>query len=122
VLTTPKPEKQQVLLGRLSVFAGSCTLEAAEAVCAGDGVEASEIPDLLKHLVDKSLLVGEQLGGEMRYRLRDTTRQDRTAAGGEAEFVGLRQRHRDWYVTLAEHSELAMLMTRVLLTRGGLYR
>ena len=42
---------------RLSVFAGGCSLEAAEAVCAGDDVAPEDVADLLAHLVDKSLVV-----------------------------------------------------------------
>ena len=34
-------EPERLLLARLSVFAGGWTLEAAEGVCAGDGIEAA---------------------------------------------------------------------------------
>ena len=44
-------DQEQTLLRRLSVFAGSWTLEAAEAVCAEGGIEASEILNLLTQLV-----------------------------------------------------------------------
>jgi len=40
-------EGERVLLGRLAVFAGSWTLQAAEAVCAGDRIEAGAVLDLL---------------------------------------------------------------------------
>jgi predicted ATPase/DNA-binding XRE family transcriptional regulator len=53
------PETDQVVLDRLSVFAGSCSLGAAEAVCAGDGIDPTEILGALVQLVDKSLtLIG----------------------------------------------------------------
>jgi predicted ATPase len=39
------------------VFAGSWTLEAAEAVCAGEGIEYEQVLELLARLVDKSLVV-----------------------------------------------------------------
>src|SRR5207249_11835409 len=52
-------EAEQVLLRRLSVFAGGWTLEAADAVCAGEGIEAWEVLDLLTSLVDKSLALYE---------------------------------------------------------------
>jgi len=54
-------EGEQILLRRLAVFAGGWTLEAAEAVCAGDGLAPDEVLDLLSGLVTKSLVqAGEQ--------------------------------------------------------------
>src|SRR6185369_8744750 len=50
-------EPQGLLLQRLSVFAGGGTLAAVEAVCAGDGIEADGVLDLLAALAGKSLLV-----------------------------------------------------------------
>jgi non-specific serine/threonine protein kinase len=97
---------EQALLRRLSVFAGGCTLEAAEAVCAGDGIEAWEVLDLLTGLSEKSLLLYEEQGGEGRYRLLETMRQyarDRLLEGGEAEKV--RERHRDCFLALAKEAE-----------------
>lgn len=99
-------EAERVLLRRLSVFAGGFTLEAVEAVCTGAGVEASEVLDLLTHLVDKSLVVMEERGGTSRYRLLDTVRQysrDKLLASGEAPMM--RGRHQDWYLQLAERAE-----------------
>src|SRR5919112_610533 len=45
------------LFGRLSVFWGGWTLEAAEAVGVGSGIEGEDILDLLSRLADKSLMV-----------------------------------------------------------------
>ena len=76
---------EQRLLDRLSVFAGGCTLGAATAVCAGDGVEEWEVLDLLGSLVNKSLVQAEEAGGEVRYGLLETVRQygqERLAAAG----------------------------------------
>ncbi len=50
-------EDEQVLFRGLSVFAGGWTLEAAEAVCAGEGIEEDNVLDLLSLLVNKSLVV-----------------------------------------------------------------
>ena len=58
-------EPERALLRRLAVFAGGWTLEAAEAVCAGDGIAAAEVLDLLTRLVDKSLVQAEA-GGRRR--------------------------------------------------------
>jgi non-specific serine/threonine protein kinase len=99
-------ETERVLLRRLSVFAGGWTLEAAESVCAGGGVEVASILDVLTSLVDKSLVLAETQQGEARYRLLETVRQyvrDRLVEAGE-EADG-RTRHRDWYLSLAERAE-----------------
>ena len=99
-------EKERVLLRRLSVFAGGWTLEAAEAVCSGNGVEASTILDLLTSLVDKSLVNVEPQGGEARYGLLETVRQyghERLQESGESGDA--LSRHRDFFLTLAEAAE-----------------
>jgi non-specific serine/threonine protein kinase len=97
---------ERVLLRRLSVFVGGWTLEAAEAVCAGEGVEAQDILDLLTQLVFKSLVLMESQEVQVRYRLLETVRQygrDRLEEPGEA--ASLRKRHLEWYLRLAERAE-----------------
>jgi non-specific serine/threonine protein kinase len=99
-------QSEQALLRRLSVFAGGWPFEAAEAVCAGDGVEPAAILDLLTQLVDKSLVIAETHAGEARYRLLETVRlygADKLQSAGEATEV--RRRHRDWFMALAEQAE-----------------
>ncbi|HET9386368.1 MAG TPA: BTAD domain-containing putative transcriptional regulator [Gemmatimonadales bacterium] len=69
------------LFRRLSVFAGTFSLDAVEAICEGD-----DVLDVLSSLVDKSLVVMEAVGGEARYRLLETLRQyaqERLAAANE---------------------------------------
>ncbi len=69
------------LLCRLSVFAGGWTLEAAEAVCSGDGIRKEAMLDLLSHLVAKSLVnADEDATGNRRYSFLETVRQYRTRA------------------------------------------
>lgn len=96
-------EPERALLRRLSVFAGGWTLDAAETICAGSGIESPDVLDLLTHLVDKSLVVVEPPREEARYRLLETVRQfarDRLVESGETAEV--RGRHRDWFLALAE--------------------
>jgi non-specific serine/threonine protein kinase len=95
-------EPERLLLQRLSVFAGGWTLEAAEAVCAEDGIAPEEVLDLLAGLVAKSLVLLEEGSAGARYRVLETVRQyarERLAAAGEAP--RLHDRHLDWYQTLA---------------------
>jgi predicted ATPase/class 3 adenylate cyclase len=97
------PEKG--LLRRLSVFVGGWTLEAAEAVCVGEGVEEWEVLGLLTSLVEKSLALYEEQAGEGRYHLLETMRQyarDRLLETGEAERV--RERHATYLLALAEEA------------------
>jgi predicted ATPase/class 3 adenylate cyclase len=99
-------ETERALLRRLSVFAGGWTLQAAEAVCAGEVIEAYEVLDLLSRLVDKSLVVYEERHGEGRYRLLETVRQysrDRLLEAGEAARV--RGCHLRFFVQFAEEAE-----------------
>ena len=64
----------RTVLRRLSVFAGSFDLETAETVCAGEGLEASEVPEALWTLIESSLVVREAAAGATRYRLLWTVR------------------------------------------------
>lgn len=97
-----KTESQ--LFRRLSVFSGGWTLEAAEAICSGQGLKPAEILDLLSSLVAKSLVIGEtQPGLARRFRLLETVRQyAREKLFDEQESQALRTRHRDYYLQLAE--------------------
>jgi non-specific serine/threonine protein kinase len=90
----------------LGTFAGGWTVESAEGVCSGDGIEADAVLDLLAQLVDKSLVLAERHGDEMRYRYLETLRQyaleELRNAGEEGR---LRRRHCEWFVDLAERAE-----------------
>ena len=109
-------EKERLLLHRLSVFAGGWTLEAAEEVCAGDGIETYAVLDLLTQLVNKSLVVvmehsqiGETrypAGGSLRYRMLETIRQyarEKLLKNGNGEEI--RQQHLAYFVKLVEQAE-----------------
>ena len=98
---------EQKVLQRLSVFAGGATLDAAQSVCAGNGVEPNEVLDLLSHLVEKSLVtVSKPERGETRYRLLETIRQysqEKLTESGQV--VVVKNLHRDYFVQWAETSE-----------------
>ncbi len=98
------PDLEQTLFRRLSVFAGGWSLEAAEAVCSGEGIEEFEIIDLLTALVEKSLVVYDE--GTGRYRLLETVRQYAAAIqanGAESDSVPLA--HYTYFAQMAEESE-----------------
>lgn len=99
-------EPERALLRRLSVFAGSWTLESVEAVCAGEGIEAHALPDLLAQLVEKSLMLAEEQQGAMRYRMHETIHQyarEKLLEAGEE--VPTRDRHLAYFLRLAEAVE-----------------
>ena len=103
-------EPEQLLLLRLSVFGGGWTLDAAEAVCSGDPIDADDVLDLLARLVAHHLVEADDSDEQTRYRLLETVRQygeERLAEVGEIDVV--RTRHCDYYTELAtqvrDHSD-----------------
>ncbi len=103
-------EQERLLFRRLAVFVGGWTLEAAEAVCSGDGIESVDILDLLTHLVDKSLVVFENVGKESRYRRLETIRQyAREKLFDTEEAAQIRDRHLDYFRALAEKAEVEIV-------------
>ena len=96
---------ERVLLGRLSVFAGSFGLAAAEAVCGSGGLDVLEVAGLLGSLVDKSLIVAEPAGGGLRYRLLETIRlfaAERLAEAGGEEAAAVAAAHCAHFLSVAE--------------------
>jgi predicted ATPase len=89
---------EQRLLGRLAVFTGGCTLEAAEAICD------AEI-DQLQSLVDKSLV---RMRDGDRFWMLETIREfasERLAESGDED--ALRRKHAEFFLALAESANLA---------------
>jgi predicted ATPase/DNA-binding SARP family transcriptional activator len=105
-------ENEQRLFRRLAVFVGGFTLDAAEAICAGDGITEHEVLDLLSALVDKSLVRAEAFQDEARCSLLEPVRQyaaEKLADSGERD--ALRERHARHFTEIAERAEPE--------TRGG---
>jgi predicted ATPase/DNA-binding winged helix-turn-helix (wHTH) protein len=96
-------ESEQAMLRRVAVFAGGWTLVNAEQVCAGDGIDTSNVIEQLTSLIDKSLVVTDEHAGATRYRMLETVRQyalDRLRESGEeAQWRGS---HLACFVALAE--------------------
>src|SRR5215470_754878 len=99
---------EQLVLDRLSVFAGGWTLEAAEAIASGGDTADWQVLDHLAALVDKSLVQAEDLQGSTRYRLLETVRHyaaERLAGRTGSELHQTRAAHRDYYLALVETAE-----------------
>ncbi|HEX5847840.1 MAG TPA: LuxR C-terminal-related transcriptional regulator [Rubrobacter sp.] len=102
-------QEERSLFRRLSLFAGGFDLEAAESVGAGDGIEPEMVLDPLSGLVDKSLVVAEDGGEVLRYRMLEPVRQyalEHLEESGEATTA--RDRHASLFMALAERSHPEM--------------
>jgi non-specific serine/threonine protein kinase len=99
-------DAEKATLQQVSVFAGGWTLEAAEQVCAGDGVDATEVLDLLTSLADKNLVTAEERDGATRYGLLETVRHyardQLREIGAEAN---VQDQHLAYFLALAEKAE-----------------
>ena len=101
---------EQAALRRLAVFSDRFGLEAAIAVATEtDVLGLSEGLDLVARLVDKSLVVADDTGEELRYRLLEPVRQyaaEKLSDAGETESA--HRRHRDFFLARAtvESAEL----------------
>jgi non-specific serine/threonine protein kinase len=95
---------EQVLLRRLSVFTGGCTVATAEVVCTGDAIEPEQMLPMLALLVNKSLVVSQTLQrGDARYALLETMRQyAQEKLIASAQWSAMRDRHLECFVRLAE--------------------
>jgi len=100
---------EQLVLDRLSVFAGGWILEAAEAVASRGDTADWQVLDHLAALVDKSLVQAEEgHDGLTRYRLLETVRDyaaERLAGRTGSELHQTRAAHRDYYLALVETAE-----------------
>jgi predicted ATPase len=95
--------QEQTLFRRLSVFAGGCTLDAAEGVATVLEDRHVDILDGLGSLVDKSLLQMREVAGEPRFSMLETIRefaQEELQASGEEDAT--RQAHARSVVALVE--------------------
>ena len=95
---------EQKLFRRLSVFAGGCTLEAAEAVCDAKADLGWNLLDGMESMVNKSLVQQiEQSNGELRFMMLETIREyalEKLESSGEGAFT--KRAHAAYYLVLAE--------------------
>jgi predicted ATPase/DNA-binding SARP family transcriptional activator len=101
------PPDLQRFFTRLSVFRGGWPLEAAAAVAAEH--HPTTLPphhhatlDCLCRLRESSLIVAEEVDGEMRYRMLEMLREYAAAHLEPAAAAEVRRRHLEWLLSLAE--------------------
>jgi predicted ATPase len=103
-------DEDRALLRRMSLFPAGCTVEAAEAVCSGDGVARAGVLDGVARLVDRSLVSVDERAGEARYRLLETVREygrERLAEAGESARWG--RRLLEWAADLAARAAAELI-------------
>jgi predicted ATPase/DNA-binding CsgD family transcriptional regulator len=97
---------ERTMLRRFCVFAGRFTLEDVAAVCTSDDAPAADALDLLSSLVDKSLVMKEDVRGVACYRLHETMREYSALRLVEAgEGVDIEERCTDYYWSRCEQAE-----------------
>ncbi len=92
---------ERLVWARLSVFTGGFPLEAAEVVCAGDGIDGADVLDLVDGLLEKSVLTREDDGASyVRFRMLESLREYAAEQlTAEQQQTG-RDRHLAWYADL----------------------
>ncbi|HEV2909428.1 MAG TPA: adenylate/guanylate cyclase domain-containing protein [Candidatus Eremiobacteraceae bacterium] len=97
---------EQMLFTRAAIFAGGFSLDAATAVCGGEGFDEIEVLDVLSSLTDKSLVVADTSGEQERYHLLESTRAyalDKLIAAGERD--RLARAHAEYFRHQAEEAD-----------------
>ncbi|WP_009480265.1 LuxR C-terminal-related transcriptional regulator [Rhodococcus sp. JVH1] len=106
--------QEQQVWGRLSVFAGSFELDAAEQICGSD-MKPGDLLDVVTSLVDKSILIREEPNAVVRFRLLETLREyGREKAQQSNAYEGLCRRHRDWFRQFVVDAEADWISSRQL--------
>jgi predicted ATPase/class 3 adenylate cyclase len=100
-------EPERILLRRLATFVAGRTVETAEQVCSGEGIERKDVFDLLISLVEKSLVMIETgADGENRYTMLESIwdyAEEKLSQHGET--ARYRKKHLDYFVSFAEEAE-----------------
>lgn len=96
-------EPERLLFRRLAVFSGGWTIDAAIAVCDGDGLSEGDVFTALTGLVDRCLVELADQASASRYRMLETIKEyafEQLVLSGEAPIVS--RRHRDWCIAVVE--------------------
>jgi predicted ATPase/DNA-binding CsgD family transcriptional regulator len=120
-------EPERLLWARSSVFAGGFELDAVEGICAGETLPRADMLTVVGGLVEKSILVRDDIGGSRnetsRLRMQETVREFGEQQLREAgEYELLHRRHRDWYEQLAKEASAGWLSERQAYWRARLTR
>jgi len=93
--------EERLLWARLSVFSGGFPLEAAEVVCAGDGIDEADVLDLVDGLLEKSVLTRVDDGASyVRFRMLESLREYAAEQLTAEQQQAGRDRHLAWCAAL----------------------
>ncbi|MFN0029295.1 MAG: AfsR/SARP family transcriptional regulator [Acidimicrobiales bacterium] len=98
---------EQILFGRVSVFAGSFGLDAVEVICADESLDASSAARVLAALVDKSMVQLTDAEAS-RYRMLEPMRQFGYGELRQSERAAVAERHAAWYLSFAQRAARSM--------------
>jgi predicted ATPase/DNA-binding winged helix-turn-helix (wHTH) protein len=91
---------EQLIVRRLSIFVGTFTLDAAQAVTMDSETDGTSFIAALGSLIAKSLVASVTTAGLPRFRLLDTTRAYAYAKLGDSgEMPGIARRHANYFQT-----------------------
>jgi predicted ATPase/class 3 adenylate cyclase len=106
-------EDERIVFGRLGIFAGGFTPDAAEHVVVDDQIPRARVIDLVEQLVERSLVTTAPGGTGARFRLLEPVRQYAAERLGAArEENALAKRHLDWVRRFARHVFLAFFVSQ----------
>ncbi|HMD02874.1 MAG TPA: adenylate/guanylate cyclase domain-containing protein, partial [Candidatus Baltobacteraceae bacterium] len=102
-------ERERTLFRLLAAFSGGWTIEAAERVCGGAGIDEAEVLELLGSLVAKSLVVADTSGESPRYRFLESIREyAREQLASKGDEIALGRRHASYHAGyVREHQHLS---------------
>ncbi len=100
--------RERAVLGRISVFPGSFTLESASAIASSDSLTTEEVSDTVRDLAAKSLVSVDTSSGRAYYRLLVTTQRHASNRLSDAgEVPAIQRRHAEQVLELLRESEHA---------------
>jgi non-specific serine/threonine protein kinase len=101
---------ERLVFDRAAVFVGSWSLDAAQSICSGNGVDANDVLELLGQILDKSLLVVQSMSdGPPRFSMLQIVREYASAQLEKSGNSELRRRHHAmYYLAQVETAEDAL--------------
>ncbi len=100
-------DSERLLLQRLAIFSGGCTLNSAEEVCSDEFLTPESIVDGLSSLVDHSLISVEGVTSVPRYSLLEATRQYALEKLPASQQSRLARRHAEWCAIFSDEVNVA---------------